>query len=92
MSCRGLGQKIWLQTVRLLSLHSDNKLIDDLVVTFLPFRILSRLMLETSLKGIHRLDGREKMIAQGASEKELETNVVCQDMDMLMQFGKFTAY
>jgi len=49
-------------------------------------------MLETSLKGIHRLDGREKLIAQNVPEQKMEGQMACQDMDMMRQFGKFNAH
>ena len=74
------------------SLPSNNKLIDDLVVDFLPFGLLSRLMLETSWKGIHRLNGREKLTAQRASEKELESGMISQEMDLMDQFGNFKTH
>ena len=74
------------------SLPSNNKLIDDLVVDFLPFRLLSRLLLETSLKRIHTLDSREKLIAQGESGEKLEALMTLQDMDMMRQFGTFNTH
>ena len=74
------------------SLPSNNKLIDDLVVDFLPFRLLSRLLLETSLKRIHTLDSREKLIAQGVSGEKLEALMTLQDMDMMKQFGTFNTH
>ena len=72
-----------------LSLLSDNKLIDDLVVDFLPFGLLSRLMLETSWKGIHRLNGREKLTAQRVTGQELEASMLRLDMDLMNEYGKF---
>jgi len=72
-----------------LPLHNNNKLIDDLVVDFLPFGLLSRLMLEASWKGIHRLNGREKLTTQRVSEKELEAGMLRLDMDLMNEFGKF---
>ncbi|PUU73831.1 hypothetical protein B9Z19DRAFT_1161592 [Tuber borchii] len=72
------------------SLHSSNKLIDDLVVDFLHFDLLSRLMLETSLKDMHRLHCRERLIAQRASRKEIETSIMYRDMCLMDQFGKLS--
>jgi len=71
------------------SLHNNSKLIDNLVVDFLPFCLLSWLMLETSLKGMHRLDCREKLAAQRASREELEASTMQLDMHLMSQFGKF---
>ena len=74
------------------SLHSNSKLIDNLVVDFLPFCLLTRLMLETSLKGILRLNNRRKLAAQQVSRVELEVSMMKLDMDMMSQFGKFNAH
>ena len=72
-----------------LSLLSGSELIDDLVVDFLPFGLLSRLMLEASWKGMHRLNGREKLTAQRVSGKELEASMLRLDMGLMNEFGKF---
>jgi len=44
-------------------------------------------MFETSLRGIHRLDSREKLTAQRVSGEKLEAHMMFQDMDMMRQFG-----
>ncbi|PUU80014.1 hypothetical protein B9Z19DRAFT_769929 [Tuber borchii] len=59
------------------------------LVDILPFRLLSRLMLETTLKGMLRLSCREKLTAQRASEQELESGMISQEMDLMSQFGGF---
>ena len=74
------------------SLHSNRKLIDNLVVEFLPFCLLTQLMLETSLKGIPRLNNREKLAAQRVSGKELEASMMQLEMDLMSQFGKFDTH
>ena len=74
------------------SLHSNSKLIDNLVVDFLPFCLLTRLMLETSLKGILRLNNREKLAAQRVSSEELEVSMMRLEMDLMSQFGKFDTH
>ncbi|PUU80013.1 hypothetical protein B9Z19DRAFT_1080376 [Tuber borchii] len=65
---------------------------EDLIanlVDYLPFRLLSRLMLETTLKGMLRRDRREKQTAQRASKEELESGMIFQEMDLMSQFGGF---
>jgi hypothetical protein len=65
---------------------------EDLIANladFLPFRVLSWLMIETSLKGMHRLDWSEKLTAQGVYGAALESNLALVDMDMMRQFGGF---
>ncbi|PUU82244.1 hypothetical protein B9Z19DRAFT_1075273 [Tuber borchii] len=57
------------------------------LVDFLPFSLLSRLMLETSWKGIHKLNGREKLTTQRVSGEKLETTMVCLDMNLMSEFG-----
>ena len=74
------------------SLHSNNKLIDELVVDFLPFGLLSRLMLETSLKAMHRLHGGVKLTAQRVSREELEFGMMAVDMHLMSQFGKLNTH
>jgi len=44
-------------------------------------------MLETTLKGMLRLSCREKLIARRVSEKELESGMIYQEMDLMSQFG-----
>ena len=73
-------------------LHSSSKLIDNLVTDFLPFCLLSRLMLETSLKGMHRLDRKEKLTAQRVSREKLEASMMHLDIDLMSQFGKFNTH
>ena len=75
-----------------LSPHSKNKLIDDLVVDFLPFCLLSRLMLEASLKGMHRLNSRETLTAQRVPREELEAGMMYLDMHLMSEFGKFSTH
>ena len=75
-----------------LSLHSKNKLIDDLVVDFLPFCLLSRLMLEASSKGMHRLNSRETLTAQRVSREDLEAGMMYLDMHLMSEFGKFDTH
>ena len=74
------------------SLHSNNRLIDELVVDFLPFGLLSRLMLETSLKAMHRLHGGVKLTAQRVSREELEFGMMAVDMHLMGQFGKLNTH
>ncbi|RPA93763.1 hypothetical protein L873DRAFT_1511473 [Choiromyces venosus 120613-1] len=66
---------------------------EDLIaklVEFLPFNILSMLMLEVSLKGMHRLDTSEKMAAKGLSTAEIEKTLMFKDIGMMDQFGGFS--
>ena len=49
-------------------------------------------MFETSLKGIHRLDTREKLVAQRVSGEKLEALMTLQDMEMMRQFGTFNTH
>ena len=44
-------------------------------------------MLETTLKDMLRMNCREKLIAQRASEEELESGMISQEMDLMRQFG-----
>jgi len=74
------------------SLPSNNKPIDDLVVEFWPFCLLSRLMLESSLKGMHRLNCREALTAQRLSRQELEFSMMYLDMHLMSQFGKLNTH
>ncbi|CUS10991.1 unnamed protein product [Tuber aestivum] len=65
---------------------------EDLVANlldFLPFRVRSGIMIETSLKGVMRLSKRDELIAQGESGAELESSLMFLDMDIMRQFGGF---
>ena len=49
-------------------------------------------MLEAALKWMLRLDCREQLTAQRASEKELESGMISQEMDLMRQFGNFKTH